>query len=419
LDRAFEAVDGQAGRVVEILRELISVDTTVPPGRGYPEMVLSLARFFEPLGFKTEMVVEPDHFVRQTQLPLEGQRVNLVASREQGKPQLSTYAHMDTVPVDGVWSVDPVGGDVKDGMIYGRGAVDMKGSMASLILALETIAELSLETAFDLHCLFCCDEEVGIAPGVKYLAREGYIKGDLLWLEGGGQFPLTLKAMAGIALTEVTTIGKCGHSGTGMAGVNAVECMVPVLRELTELKRQEELWESVYPGLPQPGCDSDRMRPRFNLNMIQGGLKANIIPDLCRLTVDRRYLPDEDYDTVTARIRDAVEKAREESGALDIQVETHRLFQPIVLDENSPGNARARRGLARARGFHEADWVVAGICASTDMGEVREVLPDVDIVGMGAAGPATIGKAHAEDECVAVDDLLGLAKQLVYYLCAG
>jgi succinyl-diaminopimelate desuccinylase len=363
-------------------------------------------------------VTEPDHFVRQIPVALAGERINLVASREQGKPALSTYAHMDTVPVDGTWSVDPFGGEVRDGMVYGRGTADMKGAMASLILALETIAETGMETVFDLHCLFCCDEEVGIAPGIKYLAREGYIKGDLLWLEGGGQFPFTMKAMAGILLAEVTTIGKCGHSGMGMAGVNAIEGMVPVLRELTNLKQEEERRESMYPGIPQPGGDSDRMRPRFNLNMIEGGVKANIIPDVCRLTIDRRYLPDEDYETVAARIREAVERGREESCALDIQLEMHRLFQPIVIDEKSPGNLRARRALTRIYGWPPEDWVVAGISASTDMGEVWEYLPDVDIVGMGAVGPSTIMKAHAEDECVAVADLLGLAKQLIYYLCA-
>ncbi len=66
---------------------------------------------------------------------------------------------------------------------------------------------------------------------------------------------------------------------------------------------------------------------------------------------------------------------------------------------------------------HTIGGLVAGVSASTDMGDVQDVVPGVDIIGMGPLGLASVAKAHAEDECVSVADLLGLAKQLVYYFC--
>ncbi len=414
---AFELIDARADRVAELLAGLLSIDTAVPPGRNYRQMCDALARHFSRLGLESELVMEPPDYWADIPLPLEGDRVNLVATLQTGKPPLSVYAHIDTVPVGEGWTVDPFGGERRDGLVFGRGAADMKGSIASLLLAIEVMREAGLEPLFDIHCLMCCDEEIGLAPGVRFLAEQGYLPGDLLWLEGGGQFPMTLKAMAGIAEVQVTTVGKSGHSGVGLAGVNAVEAMVPILEELLKLKEQEEALQSRFRALSVPGTPVAQMTPKFNLNMISGGWKFNVIPDSCTLVIDRRYLPEEDYDAVTAKVREAVSRGAARSKALDVDVEFHHVYKPLVVDEESPGNRKAARALELIYGWSPEDWLVAGVSASTDMGEVQAVLPETDIIGMGPLGLASVAKAHAEDECVAVADLLGLAKQLVYYFC--
>ncbi len=417
LSQAFELIDGRAEHVAEILASLIAIDTTVPPGSGYRRICEAMAERYGRLGMETEFVVEPPDYWSGIPLPLEGERVNLVARAGSDKPPISAYAHFDTVPVGDGWSVDPFGGEVKDGLIYGRGAADMKGSIASLLLALEVMREAGLEPLFDIHCLMCCDEEIGLAPGVRYLAEQGYVSGDLLWLEGGGQFPMTMQAMAGIAEAEVTTIGQSAHSGVGIAGVNAVEAMVPILEELLLLKEREESLRSRYRALTLPGTPESQMSPRFNLNVISGGVKFNVIPDSCKVVIDRRYLPDEDYDTVTERIREAVARGASRSKALDVTVDIRHVYRPLVIDEKSPGNRKAARALQAIYGWEPENWLVAGVSASTDMGDVQAVVPEADIIGMGPLGLASVAKAHAVDECVAIADLLGLAKQLVYYFC--
>ncbi len=417
LAEAFRLVDGRATRVAELLASLVAVDTTVPPGSDYRRMCEVMAEHYVRLGLETEFVVEPSAYWAEIPVPLQGERVNLVARRAGGKPPLSVYAHIDTVPVGEGWTVDPFGGEVRDGLVYGRGTADMKGSIASLLLALEVLAEAGLEPLFDIHCLMCCDEEIGLAPGVRYLAEQGYVRGDLLWLEGGGQFPMTIQAMAGIAEVEVTTVGKSGHSGVGITGVNAVEAMVPILAELLLLKEQEESLQSRYRALTLPGSPESQMTPKFNLNVIRGGAKFNVIPDSCTVVIDRRYLPEEDYDTVTERIREAVARGAARSKALDVTVDSRHVYRPLVIDDNSPGNRKAARALQYIYGWEPANWLVAGVSASTDMGDVQALVPEIDIIGMGPLGLASVAKAHAEDECIAIADLLGLAKQLIYYFC--
>ncbi len=413
----FELIDGKGARVAALLADLIAIDTTVPPGKDYRRMCEVMAEHYSRLGLDCEFVVEPSGYWAGVQLPLEGERVNLVARTNRDKPPLSVYAHYDTVPVGEGWTVDPFGGELKEGLVYGRGTADMKGSIASLLLALEVMQEYGLEPLYDIHCLMCCDEEIGLVPGVRYLAEQGYVRGDLLWLEGGGQLPLTMQAMAGIAEAEIRTVGKAGHSGIGVAGVNAVEAMVPVLEELLDLKEREESRKSRYTALTMPGAPAAQMTPKFNLNVISGGSKFNVIPDSCTVVIDRRYLPDEDYDTVAANIRDAVARGAARSKALDVTVDIQHVYKPLVIDENSPGNRKAARALQAIYGWEPSDWLVAGVSASTDMGDVQDVVPGVDIIGMGPLGLASVAKAHAEDECVSVADLLGLAKQLVYYFC--
>jgi succinyl-diaminopimelate desuccinylase len=415
LGRVFEQIDARRERVIAILRELIAVDTTIPPGSNYDRMVEVLEGYLQPLGFDCRRVEMPEEAVKRIPLSLEGARINLVASREEGRPPLSIYAHMDVVPVEGDWKHDPFGGEVEGDVIYGRGTLDMKGDIAAALLALECMRELQLESLFDIHALMCCDEEVGYYPGVRYLAEQGFIRGPLLWLEGGGQVPFQLKATAGSLVVEITTVGMSCHSGINYLGVNAVEEMVPILDELKALKAEEEAFRSRYPAYPHPDAPCDRMTPMFNLNIIEGGIKTNIVPAECRLILDRRYLPDEDLEAVKLRIRKALDRGRERSKALEVRADFRHIYRPVVMDEDSPGNVKARKALMEVHGFGE-EFPLVGIAGSTDMGDVQEVQPDIELIGMGAFSPLTLDKAHAVDECVGINDLLALAKQIVYFL---
>src|SRR5208337_769133 len=145
INDAFRAVDQERDHIVVVLQDLIRIDTSCPPGKNYEKVVDYLELIFKKLRYETERVIVPESEVKQIPLELEGPRVNLVAEKKYGHDPVSVYAHIDVVPVEEPWSMDPMRGIVKDGRVYGRGALDMKGSIASLMGALEVIEMMQLE----------------------------------------------------------------------------------------------------------------------------------------------------------------------------------------------------------------------------------------------------------------------------------
>src|SRR5207244_10194131 len=139
---------------------------------------------------------------------------NLVAYRVMGKTEAGTgYAHMDVVPIEEGWQHNPFGSDVVDGRIYGRGVSDMKGTIASLLTALEVMHVLQIEPRYDIHCIICTDEEIGVYLGAKMLAEQGLVKGHILCMEGSQDARIHLSSAGAVDVT-ITTIGKSRHSGS-------------------------------------------------------------------------------------------------------------------------------------------------------------------------------------------------------------
>ena len=196
----------------------------------------------------------------------------------------------------------------------------MKGSIACLLGAIKVLHDLGVEPNFDLECLMCADEEVGVYPGARYLAEEGYFSDHIVWLELGAVEPVAMVGSAGAVSMDVVGVGKSCHSGMNWLGVNAVEEMIPIMQELMELKAVSEKRLSAVPALPIPGNPNEMMTPMFNLNIIRGGTKDNIVPGECTLTVQRRYIAEETYKEVEAEILEAVERGRKKSKLLDVRI---------------------------------------------------------------------------------------------------
>ena len=172
-EQAFQAVENSRDYLVKTLQELLAVDTTLPPGSNYRRFIEVVEPHFKNLGFSTKRVIVPDELVKLIPLQLSGPRENLVASLDLQKPKLTAYAHMDVVPADDSWTCDPFSGRLEDGKIYGRGAVDMKGSIACFLGAVKVLKDLGIEPKFSVDCLLCTDEEIGVYPGARYLAVTG------------------------------------------------------------------------------------------------------------------------------------------------------------------------------------------------------------------------------------------------------
>lgn len=383
-------------------------------------MVQYLEPHFQQLDFQTEQVVVPQEAIEEIPLPLDGPRVNLVARQSHDNSETVTiYAHMDVVPVEEPWTKDPFNAILEDGKLYGRGAIDMKGSIAAMLVAFEVIQELDLKPKFNIICTLCTDEEIGMYPGIYHLAKEAYVQGHVINTELGGQMPLIVAGVAGNVDITITTRGRSCHSGMNFMGVNAIEAMVPILHEIYRLKEEVEKRESSIPLVPllrSLGAPSDKVTPMFNIDIIRGGTKSNIVPAECEVVINRRYIPEETYEQVVKEIEQAIERGKAKSRALSVETTFIHSYCPFKADTSSKYAMKMREALKAVHNYQDEEFIVGGAAASTDMGFITQACDIKHVIGMGAASFDNLS-AHKADEWVRIDDLVNMTKQLVHYLC--
>ena len=410
LDTALGYVDAGADRVLEHLATLVGVDTSMPPGENYPRLVDYLEDRLSPLGFTHERVVVPERLWRSDQLALEGPRVNLVSRRQRGLEPLSIYGHMDVVPAQANgWSRSPFELAVENGFAYGRGTSDMKGSLASLLLALEAAHATGMVLRYDPVLLFCTDEEGGTYPGIRYLAEQGYVEGHLLCMDGHAA-PRIWAGCCGLADFRIVVRGNAAHSGSAAQGGNAIEAAVPILNALMDLKREVGSRRSAM--AEAPGAPTTHVAPLLNITVASGGTKATTIPDRFELLVDRRYLPEESLEAARDEVERAAAATDVSPSAVQVELIAHL---PPVTDPSGRHWPRWQAALSEGFGFDRQAFQVYGASSSSDMGWVQ-ALGTKEIL-LGGVGRSE-NRIHGPDERVAIQDLLGFARSLLWYLAA-
>jgi succinyl-diaminopimelate desuccinylase len=307
-----------------VLRELIGVDTSVPPGRNYLEALKVAGERLEAAGFSVEYPVTPISVVKSRvrgNVVLEGERVNMVARivRGESKRSLLLNAHIDVVPPGPNWSRDPFRLSVEGEKLFGRGASDNKGSVAAITAAATRLAS---STGFEgeLIVAFTCDEEIGGRSGLGYLVENG-LKADAA-IVGDGSIRTVGIAANGCMRFDVRVRGQAAHSSRNWLGVNAVEKAALVVDALAQLNRRLGERRSSVPADPDSGVDY--LRPSLTVAMIRGGVKENVVPPLCEITVDRRLIPEETWEEAKAEVIGVLEALKSKDPKLDYEVE----FEP-------------------------------------------------------------------------------------------
>src|SRR5581483_7991975 len=162
-----------------VLQRLVRFNTVNPPGNERPAIEY-LSAYLESAGFETEILGALD------------ERPNLVATLGQGEPVLCYLGHVDTVLADAAeWRHDPWSGDLADGYLWGRGALDMKSQVAAEAVAAAALAKQGWRPATGtLKLVFVADEETGGDVGAHWLCQNhpDKVRCDMLLNEGGGEY---------------------------------------------------------------------------------------------------------------------------------------------------------------------------------------------------------------------------------------
>ena len=249
---------------------------------------------------------------------LEARDVEVTGTMYNGRPVLAAtvgpntgptvvlHGHLDVVPAREEQFTPRLEGD----RLYGRGAYDMKGGLASMMCALH---DLTGQDAVRVHFVCVSDEESEEIEqrGSDYLVEEGY-SGDFAITGEPTNMHIGIQAK-GVLAMRIEVTGRAAHGSTPWAGDNAVVKAVDVFRQIESLpfaRESSELFD----------------RPSINLGRILGGDALNKVPDLCVLDVDIRYLPDQD----PVEIRAAIE------GLTDARVTRVFHRQPAIVDRDNP-----------------------------------------------------------------------------------
>ncbi|MEN8241446.1 MAG: M20/M25/M40 family metallo-hydrolase [Chloroflexota bacterium] len=338
-------------RPVELLQNLIRFDTTNPPGNE-GECIAYIASLLRGVGLEPEIVSkEPD-------------RPNLIC-RMKGRgeaPALMLYGHVDVVTAAGrEWSHDPFSGDLADGYVWGRGAVDMKGGVAMFLSAFMRMQVEGIKPAGDIVFVALADEESFGVYGAEYLVENhqdalsdvkyalGEFGGFSMSLAGKRFYPIQV-AEKQVCTLQLMIRGEGGHGASIVPG-NAMEELGKVLDRVSTKRLPvhitppvREMFTRISESLKFPlrqavrlllipsltdkvldllGADGLLFAPLLhnsvNPTIARGGEKSNVVPSEVSLTLDGRLLPGFTPDDMIAEVGELLE-------GLDVEI-TVRLFE--------------------------------------------------------------------------------------------
>ncbi len=299
--------------VAELLQELIRTDTVNPPGNETAAAEL-LREYLESNGVRCELYARTP------------ERANLVARipGNAGGPRLALLSHTDTVLADAAeWDRDPWSGDLHDGEIWGRGALDMKGEVAAKAVALASLARDGFEPRGDLILVAAADEEVNDGYGLSWLcsAHPEAVRAEYALNEGGGErvelggkpYYLVSTAEKMSAPFVIRTRGRSGHGSMPSIADNALLKATGLIDRIGAYKHPpqhtpetEAFFLAVtgeVPPIEEALVRAGELHPMFGLflealvaptyapTVIEASKKRNVIPNVCEVTVDSRLLP--------------------------------------------------------------------------------------------------------------------------------
>ena len=389
----FDKVDSLSSELVELTRDMIRTPSENPPG---DERAVSglVSERLEAIGFDVELVES------------EPRRVNTLGTLKGagGGRNFLFNGHYDTVPVGNLdfWSVDPFGGTVKDGRIYGRGSGDMKGAIASAIIAAKALDEagIRLNGNFMIHGV--ADEETFGRYGTRYLAEKGYVTSKNVDMAVVGEGSVkddvvhARTAVRGRVLVNILVRGKSAHSSRPQDGVNAVLKMGKVLLAIDDHGFNFPPHHLLPAPTIAPGT------------VIKGGTKDNVIPELCEAICDVRIVPGMSVEGVLGEVRSVVDGLMEDDPELAVEVTSPLNKPPSEISASDELFKIADRAVRATAGY---ELKPVGTSGSNDTSWLTTIAK-IPAMAFGPGG----GNAHGADEWASIDMLVDFAK--IYGLMA-
>ncbi len=377
VDRVLAAVETLTDEAVAFTADLIRMPTVNPPGELYEECARSIGDTLAKCRFEVEY-----H-------PAEGMkehtrahpRINVVGTRRGRslRPLVHLNGHFDVVPAGAGWTVDPFGGDVRDGKIWGRGSCDMKAGIAAAVFAVEAIRRAGVELNGSVEVSGTVDEESGGFAGVAWLAHHGRVSADR---------------------TDFAIIPEPLYVDRICIGHRGVYWFEVRLAART----------TAMPVVP-PGA----RHATLNINGIEGGqpidgIQTPCVADRCRGVFDRRFLLEEGFDATKAEIIALLNDVARDVPDFQYEIRDLMVVHPTRTPDGSPLVSALDRALHRVLGRS------GGLVASPGTYDQKHFARIAGVPHCVAYGPGILDLAHQPDEYCEISDLVIATKVIALAL---
>ncbi|MBQ5758988.1 MAG: M20 family metallopeptidase [Schwartzia sp.] len=354
---------------LELLRSMIKTNTVNPPGNE-KELAVKLAALMNSEGIEAETVEV---------LPGRDNLIVRMAGENHGK-LLAATGHLDTVPPGGIpWEHDPFAADVVDGKLYGRGTSDMKSGDAAFLYAMIKLKREGIVPKQDVIFIGTVSEENG-SLGAKAFVEAGGMKNvDALLVCEPSSNELDI-AHKGAVWVKVKFYGKTAHGSMPDLGVNAVSRAAKFIAAIDAQSFD------VKPDdiLDMPSC---------SVNICQGGVATNVVPDYCEVTIDFRTIPGQTAEEIKTYLNKALDSAAKDDKDFKAEIE-------ILSDLSAvrcPEGASILDALDKAAGRKH---IRRGVRFYTDASTLVRDYPEKQVV---IYGPGISEMAHQPNEYCEVE----------------
>ncbi len=365
-------------RETEVLRfcqDLVRIKSVNPPG---DELAIAqyVAATLDRAGLEVELIKHSNS------------RASVLArlKSDRKKPGLLLSGHLDTVPAgSGKWEHDPFQAEMAEGRIWGRGTADMKGGLAALMAAAKALSEARVTLQGDLIIAATAGEETDSLGAMAIAGRSDLGPLQAVVIPEPSYNDLYI-AEKGALWLELSTQGKTAHGSMPDLGQNAIMMMVVLINELNHL---------VIPFKEHPLLGGFTQ----SVNTITGGLKTNVVPDQCVVTVDMRTVPGQDHRAIVCQTEDLI-------AGLSRRIPGFKASVTVINDripiETSPGEPVVQNFIDVVAEVTGHRPVPKGVRYYTD---AVAFVPALNIP-MIICGPGDARLAHQPDEHVEVAKLI-------------
>ncbi|HBC91817.1 MAG TPA: peptidase M20 [Pelotomaculum sp.] len=300
--------------LLEVLQQMIRVEsvnpTLVKGGNGESEIANFLIKYLAQAGLK----------VQCQEIGPKRKNVIGILKGTGGGRSIILNGHTDTVSLEGM-KINPLEPEYREGRVYGRGSLDMKGGLAAIIIAVKALIQGGVSLNGDVILAFVADEEYA-SMGTEALVKE-YRADAAIICE-----PTDLKiciAHKGFAWTKVEVFGRAAHGSRPDQGIDAISKAGKVLIEMEKLGNHV-LTQKSHPLLGSPS---------IHASLISGGTELSIYPSYCRIEMERRTIPGESYETVRDEMKNMIDKISSEDRQFRVSFDVffHRPPLEVSRDE--------------------------------------------------------------------------------------